>query len=164
MSVHPYDNKERRFRHSDPDRAEGLAWVASLLHLPRPLGPEGVLYDLSFFSGGIGIIDQLAITLPIDAAGETSILEALDARTLEDAVADPAWGEELLWLLSEGDEPAPPDFRGAAARFIDRHRKTFQPASPSAENIHFVAASGVNSWTVLWRNGELLSYRSFDQG
>jgi hypothetical protein len=64
MNLHPYDNIERRYRHTDIPNAEGLAVAARLLQLPEPLSGDEVFYDLSFFSGGIGVLDRLAISLP----------------------------------------------------------------------------------------------------
>jgi hypothetical protein len=64
MSLPPYDNKEYRCRHSDADRREGLAKVAELLGLAGVSDQGGLFYDLSFYSGGIGVFDRLAVTMP----------------------------------------------------------------------------------------------------
>ena len=59
-----YDNEEHHFSHTDTDRRVGLVHLAELLRLPAPIEEQGVLYDLRFFSGGIGIDDKHAATIP----------------------------------------------------------------------------------------------------
>jgi hypothetical protein len=66
MNLHPYDGVERRYRHTDAERDTGLAIVARLLRLPHISSSQVVGYDLSFYSGGIGVLDKLAITLQAD--------------------------------------------------------------------------------------------------
>ena len=65
MNLHPYDNVERRYRHTDGTRGEGRDVVAQVLGLPKPPAGE-LLFDLSFFSGRIGVLDRLAIAFPAD--------------------------------------------------------------------------------------------------
>jgi hypothetical protein len=93
MDLHPYDGVERRFRHTDAEREMGLAIVAQLLRLPRIPSNHVLLYDLSFYSGGIGALDNLAITLQPDQATWASIAEALRAKTPEQASQDARWAD-----------------------------------------------------------------------
>jgi hypothetical protein len=64
MNVHPYDNRERRYRHTDFFKTKGVAAIVQLLHLNNSPPIKGLLYDLSFYSGGIGVYNNLAITMP----------------------------------------------------------------------------------------------------
>ena len=107
MPPHDYDNVERRYRHTDEAREAGLQAVALLLRLETPPPPEGLCYDLSFFSGGIGVLDRLAISLPADEALWAHVAEVLRARTPEEAARDEAWAEDFVWLLTGAKSPPP---------------------------------------------------------
>ena len=93
--LHPYDDVERCFRHTDPAGDEGRAVVGRLLCLQEPPAGE-LLYDLSFFSGGIGVLDHLAITRQFDPALWLSVASSLHGRTPEEAAADESWGGNLI--------------------------------------------------------------------
>ncbi len=161
MDLHPYDNVERCFRHTDAARDEGRVVVARVLGLPQPPAGE-LLYDLSFFSGGIGVLDRLAITLAADPALWSSVASSLRGRTPEDAAADRSWAGELIWLLTgEEDEVS---IRPAAARFINQHRREFQPECVPSSRILFGHESNVNDWVALWGDDTRLSYFGYSQG
>ncbi len=160
--MHPYDGVERRFRHTDADRNTRLDLIAQLLHLPKPPAGDDVLYDLSFYSGGIGVLDNLAITLAADPAIWASVTTVLAARTPEEAVTDPGWADDFVWLLT--GEEAQVSAREAAVQFINSERRDFQSACDATSRILFVDASDVNSWVALWGDDATLNYRSYDQG
>lgn len=162
MDLHPYDNTERRYRHTDQDQSDGLKAVALLLHLQKPPAKEALLYDLSFYSGGIGVLDTLAITLPTDSDLWASICEALMVATPEEAAADAAWGEDFLWLVAGEEKQVAP--REAAVRFINEERKGFQDECNGESCILFSQWSDVNDWTALWGNDEKLNYAGYSQG
>src|SRR5262245_35665354 len=90
VNLHPYDNVERRFRHTDETRGEGREVVAHVLRLPDSPAGE-LLFDMSFFSGGIGVLDRVAIALPADAALWSSVVTSLHGRTPEEATAEEPW-------------------------------------------------------------------------
>ena len=124
MSLHPYDGKERRFRHTDAEMEAGLASVAQLLGLPNLSALNSALYDLSFYSGGIGICDRLAITVQADQSIWACVTEAHRAKTLEQVSQDTDWIDELLWLFT--DEETPMAMCEFAAQFINSKRCEFQ--------------------------------------
>jgi hypothetical protein len=160
MDLHPYDGKERRYRDSDANRGDGLSIVAKLLGLASAPAREDVRYDLSFYSGGIGVCDVLGMTYACSLAEFERIAVGLNAKDVAAAVAHPAWAEELLWLI-DADGISPSD---AAARFVLEEKLDFQaPCTPSSP-IRFVVGSGVNDWTVLWFESLHLNYRGYSQG
>ena len=162
MNFHPYDGKERRYRHTDSDQVDGLTAVKQVLRLAKPPSPNGLLYDLSFFSGGIGVLDHLAISLPADATLWATLSSEFKAATPEEAGTHPTWAEELFWLLSGGLETLPA--REAAVRFINDHRRDFQTECVPSAQILFGWESDVNHWDVLWRDERSLNYIGYDQG
>lgn len=161
VDLHPYDSVRRRFCHTDAAQDEGRALIARLLGLPAPLAGE-LLYDLSFFSGGIGVIDHLAITLPSDGALWSRVAGSLCARTLAEAAADQSWAGDLIGLLT-GEEEAVP-LRPAAVQFINQHRREVQAECAPASCILFGYESNVNDWVVLWGEDAQLNYLGYSQG
>ena len=135
--------------------------VARVLGLPEPPAGE-LLYDLSFFSGGIGVLDREAITLPADSALWSSVASSLRGRTPEEAAADRSWGGELIWLLT-GEKKVVP-IRPAAIRFINQHRQAFQAECVPSSRIFFGRESDVNDWLVLWGDDARLNYLGYSQG
>lgn len=162
IKLHPYDGLERRFRHTDKDRRAGLEIIAQLLLLPIDSLGEGTLYDLSFYSGGIGTLDRLAITLPASSRLWVKVVAALGLQTPEEAMNDSDWFEDFIWLLA-GDESIA-SLSDAAVAFVNRERLEFQaPCSPS-DLIYFAPHSTVNSWLALWGDEAMLHYRCYEQG
>jgi hypothetical protein len=162
MSLRPYDNKEYRYRHSDADRRQGLAKVAEVLGLPDVPDERGVLYDLSFYSGGIGVYDQLAVTLPVTAAVWRAILDARPVRPPEEIEKDVVSGDDFLWLVRGADKSL--DARTAAMNFINAGKRGFQIDCRQADRILFSPESNVNDWFALWGTDDLLNCLAFDQG
>ena len=103
LNLHPYDGVERCFRHTDRDRTTGFEVIARVLHLPVPSAYNVIFYDLSFYSGGVGIIDRLAISLPANRTIWESVITSFRAETLEEA-NNSDWAPELFWLLSSGED------------------------------------------------------------
>lgn len=161
MFEHAYDNVEYRFRHTDPDPLRGLALVQDLLRLPRPPALEATRYDLSFHSGGMGVLDRHAVALDMDLPGWVRSLRLLDAVALDEACGDEEWREDLLWLIEREQDASP---RDAAIRFINEARQPFQPECTATSAIFFGRWSNVNDWTVLWQCGSTINLLAYSQG
>lgn len=139
FDLHPYDGTDRRFRDSDADTTKGRRIVAFLLRLPAPPPLEGLRYDLNFYSGGIGVLDRLAISI---------VASAVDV----DAMKLTAEVDEDIDHLTDGDLRA----------FVDENRAEFQP--PADGDIWFTMHSNVNDWGVVWRSRRHLHYVGYSQG
>jgi hypothetical protein len=161
MDLHPYDNIERRYRHTDRTRDEGREVVAKLLSLPEPPSGE-LLFDLSIFSGGIGVLDRLAITFRADDVLWSRVMNSLQGRTPEEANTDEAWIGDLIWLLTGEEERVP--IRPAAVQFVNEQRRTFQTDCLLTSRILISHQSDVNDWSVLWGNDTWLNYVGYSQG
>ena len=160
--VHRYDDVERRFRDSARNPERGRAIVAELLHLPDVGAVEGLRYDLSFYSGGIGVLDKLAISLPLPEPQVAVVVAARGDRAPAEANAIIGWAEDFRWLVT-GDEvsDATP---GAVSRFINEERFDFQPECRPEDSIWFAPESDVNWWQALWLVDGVLSLRGYAQG
>jgi hypothetical protein len=161
VDLHPYDNVERRYRHTDGTRGEGRDVLAHVLGLPEP-PPGELLFDMSFFSGGIGVLDRLAIAVPADPALWSRVITSLRCRTPEEASADESWLGNLIWLFTGEQERVP--IRPAAVRFINRERREFQPECLPTSRILFGNESDVNDWVVIWGDETRLNYLGYGQG
>src|SRR5262245_21116225 len=162
MSFPPYDNKEYRYRHSDADRREGLARIADLVGLASVPDERGCLYDLSFYSGGIGVLDRHAVTMPANAAMWAEIVSARRAKSPEDIAADPAFAEGFLWLVRRNSIGL--EARVAAVAFINREKREFQAACRVSDKILFSLESDVNDCFALWGTDDLLHCLAFSHG
>ena len=152
--LHPYDGVTRRFRHTDAETAAGLAAVGKLLRWAGPLA--GLEYDVSFYSGGVGVLDTLAITFSVGAEGWGPFVRALDAVAVVELVGD----EDFLWLV-RGDEET---VAVAVVEFVNEQRKEFQPVCLGTDRVFFQRWSNVNDWLVLWGADSRLSYLAYSAG
>jgi hypothetical protein len=162
IDLHPYDGVDRRYRHTDTDPAMGLAIVAHILGLPRTPSSEGLLYDLSLYSGGIGVLDRLAIAIPADPGLWAGVTAVLNAREPEDAANDVGWAEDFLWLIHGAEQPSP--IREAAMKFVNSERKPFQEECAQRSRLLFQSNSDVNDWAVIWGTDGQLNYLGYSQG
>jgi len=144
MNLHPYDDKECVFRYDDASRDDGLAHVARILKLPA--APRGALFDLRFFSGGIGIFDNLAIALAADEAEVARIVAACGFVAADESELDGMLGENAL------------------VEFIAHGRHGFHPDYADGDPIWIEPGSDVNHWSVMWFSGGMLAYLGYDQG
>lgn len=162
MNLHPYDGIERRFRDTDPDAARGREVLLHVLGL-RPDELRGpARYDLSFYSGGIGVLDRLAATIGFDAQVWSALLARGSFHDPAELARDPDEGESFRWLVMGEDES--PDPHAAARAFIDEERAEFQPPCVPARELVFSTHSGVNDWSALWCAGEQIAFLAFSQG
>lgn len=162
MDLHPYDGGTRCFSHTDANRANGLQTVARVLSIQQSSLPKQTLYDLSFYSGGMGIMDRLAITLPVNEELIAEIMQGLDAWSPESLVADPEFAEGFLWFINAEEDPD--SSRERAVDFINKHRQSFQTDCAPEHEIWFDAWSDCNDWKALWRTGNHLHYLASSSG
>ena len=162
VGVPPYDNKEYRFRDSDPSAQAGRERVALLLGLPNAPNEDGLRFDLSFYSGGIGVYDQHAIAMNADAGLWSATKKHLSAKTPTESAGDDSWSEEFNWLVYGDDEF--PSLNDAVVMFINRQRKDFQDQCTPNMTVLFQASSNVNDWSALWGTNTRLNYLGFSQG
>jgi hypothetical protein len=168
MDLHPYDGKERRFRHQDTgDRSVALGIIERLLATPLPSPAPRMLYDLSFYSGGSGVFDRLRLSLEADEARCQDILAHLGfvppAEILTSVDA-----EDFCWLIGSVEGPltvAPSVFlETALPGFIDENKEAFQPRLRSPDRVWFDSDSNVNGWSLVYAEDGWLHYLAYEQG
>jgi len=144
MDLHPYDGKERRFRYDDATRDDGRMLVANFLRLPS--APRDAVFDMRFYSGGMGIVDHVAIAFAAERDEAARIAESLGF----------VGADEIDVSLLDGD--------GDLAQFIAEHRRGFQPDYADGDPIWFEDGSDDIHWSVLWHAHGMLAYAAYDQG
>jgi hypothetical protein len=164
--LHPYDGRDRRFAHDDADpgqRARGRALVATLLSLAAPPAEAGLRYALSFFSGGIGVLDRMHVAMPCAADLAEAIATGAGMWTLEQLLADDELRPEIEQLVHDEEHPerSPQD---QLVAFIEDERVPFQPPSHAGMRAWLLPHSGVNAWSLVYAVDGELAFIGFDQG
>lgn len=162
VDLHPYDGKERCFRHDVPhDPAVVRGVLARFLGVAPPVDLAGVRFDLSFYSGGIGVFDRLFVSIPVDTEARAKILAHLRLVPCEEGLAH----EDVRWLLGvDNDEGVTLAADAACAAFIQNEKRPFQPAIASASALWVDPESSVNGWTVATHVDDALHVIAFEQG
>lgn len=164
--LHPYDDKLRRFRHTDVEPAyveRGQGLVVRLLRLAAL--PAGVRYDLSFLSGGSGVWDRLYVGFPC-AAEEVARIAGEAGFKIVSAQWE-TWEtpdrEDIEWLVSLEDFPDG-TLAEAVAAFVGEERGELLAAPEAGMRVWFEPGSNVNHWAMIYAAGGELGYVAFDQG
>ena len=160
--AHRYDGKEYDFRDDDQSAYQGRHQVAALLGLSKLPQATGLRFDLSFYSGGIGVLDRHAITMDADRDLWSTTSSFLNARTPTESATDKEWGDDFKWLVTR-DEPFP-TIDDATIAFINSERESFQAECLSGMHVLFSATSDVNDWSVLWGTDFRLNFLAYSQG
>src|SRR5262245_39832002 len=162
INLHPYDGIDRRYMHTDPDTAQGRAVVAQILGLAAPPAEPGLRYDLSIYSGGIGVLDKLAVSLPSLPELWSQVRATVSGRTPEDLAADHVAGVDFRWLIMRNDVHR--DVREAATTFVNAERAAFQALCAIDDELLFSPDSTVNDWTAVWRHDNQMNFLGFSHG
>lgn len=155
-----YDGIERRYRKSDLDLEKNLNIVQNLLGF-RP-SVDRLDFDLSFYSGGIGIYDKLAISCDASSDQMRLVRDKLRLYSPNEAIAMKEWEEDFIWLVT-GEESCVNILSGSAG-FINQEKAEFQDICLPEHTMLFSCESNVNDWTAIWGSGTRLNYAYFNQG
>lgn len=156
--MHTVDGTTRRFQHTDADPHAGLAVVAQALSLPSLTQLLNVRFDVHFGSGPLGVVDRVAVTLPMNEALLNDVRTSLHAKTPEEALGDEHWAPDFVELVSEGTGLL--QVRHEVAAFVEAHRAPFQPALTASDRCWFGNELSLDSWQVVWQSAGLLSVLS----
>ena len=157
-----YDGKEHDFRDNDQTSENGREQVGLLLGLGGTPTADGLRFHLSFYSGGIGVLDKHSISMNADQQLWTASTTSIKGSPPSTLLADKEWGEDFNWLVT-ADETFP-SIEAAAICFINSERADFQTECAPDMRMLFAACSDVNGWSALWGTETRLSYLYYDQG
>lgn len=154
-----YDGVERNYKHSDSDLDKNIERVKNILgYIPSS---NGLCFDLSFYSGGIGVLDKLAISCQANHEQWSIVKNKLALHSPESALSTECWAEDFLWLVQAKDEI---NMRHFASHFVNDNKLEFQQLCSPRSEIYFSYQSDVNNWSVVWGSDLKLNYLYFDQG
>ena len=155
-----YDGVEVRYCRPDADLAKSLQVVENLLDFaPDPLLLD---FDLSFWAGGAGVLDKLAISCNITPEQWQTLKQKLDLYSPEEMVARDDCREDFIWLVADDEECC--DILATSAQFINDNKAAFQETCLESHAIYFSYMSDVNGWTAVWEQGGRINYAYFCQG
>ncbi len=162
LHQHRYDGKEYNFRDDDQSSEQGREQIAAMLGLPNLPSVHELRFHLSFYSGGIGVLDMHRISMNADIESWSTATRFIRGSSPIECSSDKEWGEDFIWLVT-ADELFP-DIVVAATKFINSERVDFQMECLPGMHIFFSACSDVNDWSVLWGTNSRLNYLAFCQG
>ena len=155
-----YDGIEVRYRRPAADLAKSLQVIENLLGFAPE--PQQLDFDLSFWAGGAGVLDKLAISCFVTPEQRQVLQQKLDLYSPEEAVARDYWRDDFIWLVA--DDEVCSDILAASAQFINDNKAPFQDECDTLQAIYFGYMSDVNCWTAVWGQGRRINYAYFCQG
>lgn len=155
-----YDGVDYKYTNNDADKEKSLSVIANLIGFNPP--SDQLSYSLSFYAGGTGVDDRLAIRCQFTQGDWPAVVQRLRLRPPQEAIGNAGWEEEFRWLIgAEGKDGALDEH---CYRFINSEKHSFQDVVDDKWEVFFSNESDVNSWCVVWRANGCMNYLSFDQG
>ena len=155
-----YDGIEKRYQRPDADLAKSLMIIENLLGF-TPL-EDRLEFDLSFWAGGSGVLDKLAVSCSVTPEQMELAQDKLRLYSPEAAIALDEWRDDFIWLVE--DEDVCTDVLVRSAHFINENKAPFQDVCLKTQSIYFAYMSDVNGWTAVWGQQDRLNYAYFCQG
>ncbi|MFM2476823.1 hypothetical protein [Celerinatantimonas sp. MCCC 1A17872] len=158
--MHNYDGIEYRYQSSNLDSKLSLERLEKILGF-QPL-TESLDFDLSSYSGGVGVDDKYAIACNVtsEQIGQFQQLNMIYSPI--DAIAKQEWRDDFIWLLTGGE--AYSDLLTSAAAFINQEKSAFQDICSTDGMIYFGYGSDVNHWSTIWGRSGRFNYLYNSQG
>jgi hypothetical protein len=154
-----YDNIEYRYKTGDANCERALKFASSTLGFAPDTAR--LKFDLSFFSGGIGVLDKLAFSCFVGPEQWEPLIGRLNLVAPHAAMNDAGWREDFAWLVKHTESGSVEE---SCCAFINAEKKGFQGTCTPGDGIFFFKGSDVNSWTAVWGSGGEVNYLYFDQG
>ena len=155
-----YEGVELRYCRSDTNLAKRLPVVENLLGFAPD--PQQLDFDLSFWAGGAGVLDKLAISCNVSPEQWQTLKQKLDLYSPEEMVARDDCREDFIWLVADDEECC--GILATSAQFINDNKAAFQETCLESHAIYFSYMSDVNGWTAVWEQGGRINYAYFCQG
>ncbi len=155
-----YDNVDYRYNSSNGESEKAIKIVSGILGFSPDT--SSLEYDLGFFSGGIGVDDNLAFSCSMSREKIENVVKKLSLVSPVDALKDQAWNEDFTWLVKHEENAS--SIRLSSANFINKMRKPFQNPCAEEHAVFFAQESNVNTWTAVWITEGKLNYLYSDQG
>lgn len=171
--LHDYQGIRHRFKDDDLDPRlleRGQAIFIEILKLPNLIDVSLIRYDLSFYSGGMGIIDNIFIKLSCNSSKAFEIISSLK---LVDVANDNIDLELREYLISRTiDEEESEDSvdictlinNNKISQLVNEEKAEFQDIASSDSFICFSEDFSPNYGTIIYYLNGSLNYISYDYG
>jgi hypothetical protein len=171
--LHDYQGIRHRFKDDDLDPRllkRGQAIIIEILKLQNLMDVSPIKYDLSFYSGGMGIIDNIFIKLSCNSSKASEIISSLK---LVDVANDNLDLESRDYLISRTiDEEESEDSvdiwtlikNNKISQLVNEEKADFQDIASSDSLICFSENTGPNYGTIIYYLSGSLNYISYDYG
>jgi hypothetical protein len=154
-----YDSVDYKYTDIDEDQEKSHRVIANLVGFKPPL--DQLRYSLSFYAGGTGVDDRLAIRCQFSQEDWPTVVQTLRLRHPHEAIGNAGWKEDFRWLIrADGKDGALDEH---CYRFINSEKHDFQDVVSEHWQVFFSNESDVNSWCVVWRANGCMNYLSFDR-
>jgi hypothetical protein len=170
--LHNYDGRHR-FKDDDLDPRlleRGKAIIIEILKLPSFVDISLDRYDLSFYSGGIGIIDKLFIQLSCNNSKASEIISSLKLVNVTNDDLDLDLRDYLISNIIDEEESE--DSVNICAliennkisQFVNEEKADFQDIISVDSLIYFNQTTGPNHGEIIYYVNGNLNYIFYDYG
>jgi hypothetical protein len=170
--LHDYNDIKHRFKDDDLDPRlveRGQAIIIEILKLPNLIDVSPIRYDLSFYSGGMGIIDNLFISLSCNSTKASEIISSLKLVDVANENLDLDLRDYLIWSTDEEESEDSVDIctlieNNKISQLVNEQKADFQDIASSDSFICFGETTGPNYGTIIYYLNDNLNYISYDYG
>jgi hypothetical protein len=170
--LHDYQGIRHRFKDDDLDPRlleQGQAIIIEILKLPSLMDVSPIKYDLSFYSGGMGIIDNLFIKLSCNSTKVSEIISSLKLADVANDNLDLDLRDYLIWRAIDEESEESVDIctlirNNKISQLVNDEKADFQDIASSEHFICFSESTGPNYGTIIYYLNGSLNYISYDYG
>ncbi|MCI0917472.1 hypothetical protein JNA64_09880 [Pseudomonas stutzeri] len=128
-----YDGVNYQYISDDAEKEKAIGIIANLIGF-RPK-TDRLAYSLSFYAGGIGVDDRLAVSCLLDNSNWPAMVQRLRLKSVSEISDNPIWEEEFRWLV--GAEETEGSLEEHSCRFINTEKHDFQYTADQQCEIFF---------------------------
>jgi hypothetical protein len=170
--LHDYQGIRHRFKDDDFDPSlleRGQAIIREILKLPSLMDVSPIKYDLSFYSGGTGIIDNVFIKLSCNSTKASEIISSLKLVDVANENLDLESHDYLIWSTIEEESEESVDIctlirNNKISQLVNDEKADFQDIASIEHFICIGENTGPNYGTIAYYLNGSLNYISYDYG
>jgi len=155
-----YDNVDYRYSSQDGGKEKAIDFISAFLGFTPEFST--LVFDLNFFSGGIGVHDRLAFSCNATIGQLEKAVEKRHLIVPAAIEANLECGEDFEWLVNSAGVRRP--IEESCLDFLNAEKREFQDPCTAKCQMHFAQFSNVNTWTAVWGEEGRLNCLHYDQG
>jgi hypothetical protein len=170
--LHDYQGIRHRFKDDDLDPRlleRGQSIVVEILKLSNLIDVSLIGYDLSFYSGGMGIIDNLFMKLSCNSTKASEIISSLKLVDVANDNLDLDLRDYLISIAIDEESEESVDIctlikYNKISQLVNEEKADFQDIASSEHFICFSESTSPNYGTIIYYLNGSLNYISYDYG